>query len=599
MSQNSKAPGTLSILGKAISAVFRRMWLAFVLMLLTAVGVALLELVPPLLLRRIVDTYLNAKTLQGIWVPAAYYLAASLGGSAFSFGQAFVATLIGQNVLLELRLFMADHLARLPVSFYNRTPVGEVMSRLTSDVETVNTIFSSGATTTMGLTNALTDLVKILGILAAMLVLSPSLSLIVIAAIPVVYLVSDYFRRNIYKTQLEVRRSVGAINTFLQETFSGMKVVKAYGKEAEYEDHFQNPLNTQLKAVNRAAVFDSYFPCIMQVVRAATIATVIWVGAKTGVNDRLALTIGGLAAFADLVTRLFGPIDQLSLEFQTLQQALAGLKRITELLAQKPEERGEVQHLPKIITGNGNAAAKIKNLTFAYQQGKPVLRDVSLNVPQGRRIAIVGRTGAGKTTLMNLTAGLFKPDSGTISVFGHDPHRVEPSERRRLLGVVPQNVYIFEGTVRENITLRDDSIPLESVQKAATTIGLHEFIQTLEKGYDTYLGVNGAKLSFGQTQLLSLARAIVGDPALLLLDEPTSGVDALTEAKIFDAFRKASKDRTIITISHRLSGIIDADEVHIMAQGRIVESGTPDSLAGKGGWYSVFRQLEDLGWKME
>ncbi len=589
----------ISILGKAIAAVFRRMWFAFALMFITAAGAALLELVPPLLLKRIIDSYLSVNILKGIWLVAAIYLAASLGISVLSFGQAFVATFIGQNTLLQLRLLMAEHLGKLPVSFYNRTPVGEIMSRLTSDVETVNTLFSSGAATTMGLTNALTDFVKIIGILTAMYILSPVLCLIVIASIPVVLVVSNYFRKNIYQTQLQVRRAVGAINTFLQESFSGIRVVKTYGKEGEYGDYFQNPLNNQLEAVNRAAVFDSYFPCVMQVIRAGVIATVILVGARTGVNDRIALTIGGLAAFADLIARLFGPIDQLTLEFQTLQQALAGLKRITELLQEKPEERGEVQRLPNVITGNGKPAIEIKNLSFAYQPGKSVLRDVTLTVPQGKRIAIVGRTGAGKTTLMNLTAGLFATASGTISVLGFDPYLVDPSERRRLLGVVPQNVYIFEGTVRENITLRDDSISLEAVEKAAKTVGLHDYIMTLEEGYDTYLGVNGAKLSFGQTQLLSLARAIVGNPALLLLDEPTSGVDALTEAAIFRAFREASKDRTIVTISHRLSGIIDADEVHIMAQGRIVESGTPDKLAEKGGWYAVFRQLEDLGWKME
>lgn len=604
MSQNRKngveSVTTLTILGRALVSTFRKMWFVFVLMVGTSLAAMTLELVPPLLLKNIVDNYLNVRQVEGIWLTGAFYLAASLGTSVLGFSQVFINNYIGQNILLELRLFMAEHLNKLPMSYYTKTPVGETMSRLTSDVETVNTIFSSTSGTSMGLGNLLTDVVKIIGILVVMYILSPILSLIVLAAVPVIYFVSAYFRKNVYRTQLDVRRSVGRINTFLQETFSGMRIVKSYGKERHYEDSFQKPLTTNLTAVNSAAVYDSYFPCVMMVIRAATIAVVVWFGAKTGVGEYLAISIGSLAAMTDLITRLFSPLDALTLEFQTLQQALAGLKRIVELLLEKPEEKGEVQHIPAVAAVRSDLpAVVVNNLGFSYQKDKPVLRKVTLTVPQGKRIAIVGRTGAGKTTLMNLIAGLYPPESGDISILGFDPYQVDPGDRRKLLGVVPQNVYLFEGTVKENITLRDDTIPMEAIEKAAKTVGLHEYIASLEKGYDTLLGVEGTKLSFGQSQLLSLARAIVFDPAILLLDEPTSGVDAITEANIFQAFRKVSENRTIITISHRLSGIIDADEVHIMASGRIVQSGAPEKLAGESGWYSVYRELENLGWKMD
>ncbi len=602
MSQNKNGNNltALKILGRALSDTFHKMWFMFILMFLTAVSAMLLELVPPLLLKSIIDNYLNVRELSGIWTAAAFYLAASLGTSILGFSQVFINSYIGQNILLNLRLYMAEHLNRLPMSYYSRTPVGETMSRLTSDVETVNTIFASSSGTSMGLGNLLTDVVKIIGILVAMYFISPVLSLIVLGAVPVVYFVSNYFRKNVYRTQLDVRRSVGRINTFLQETFSGMKIVKSYGKEQHYEDGFQKPLAANLTAVNAAAVYDSYFPCVMMTIRAVTIAVVVWFGARTDINAALAITIGSLAAMTDLITRLFSPIDQLSLEFQTLQQALAGLKRIVELLLEKPEEKSEAQRIPAGFAPSKSVpAVTVKGLGFSYQDDKPVLRNVTLTVPQGKRVAIVGRTGAGKTTLMNLIAGLYQPGSGDISILGFDPYEVDPADRRRLLGVVPQNVYLFEGTIRENITLRDESIPQEAVEKAAKTVGLHDHIAGLEKGYDTLLGVEGTKLSFGQSQLLSLARAIVSDPAILLLDEPTSGVDAVTEANIFQAFRRVAENRTIITISHRLSGIIDADEVHIMSGGRIVQSGAPEKLAGESGWYSVYRQLENLGWKMD
>ncbi len=589
-----------SVVTKSLATTFRRLWFIFILLFVTAIGVTLLELVPPFLLKRIIDSYLSVGRLDGIWLAAAYYFLASVGASAIGFGQVFINSYIGQNLVLELRFVMADHLTKLPLSYYSRTPVGDTMSRLTSDAETINTVFSQSQAQAMGLSNLPVDLVKIVGVLIAMFFLSPILTLIVLAAVPVVYFVSSYFRRNTYRTQLQVRRTVGAINAFLQETFSGMRIVKAYGKESQYDEHFQKPLENNLIAVNSAAVYDAYFPCVLQVIRVATIAVVVWFGAKTGIDERLAMSIGGLAAMADLIGRLFAPIDALTLEFQLLQQALAGLKRIVELLFEKPEEKGVAQHIPitNLIRSDG-AAVAIKNLSFGYQTGEPVLKNVSLSVPRSKKIAIVGRTGAGKTTLMNLVAGLYPPDEGSISVMGFDPYQVDPQDRRRLLGVVPQNVHIFEGTIRENITLRDESIPLEDVERAAKMVGLHEHIMSLEKGYDTILGVEGTRLSFGQGQLLSLARAVVSDPSLLLLDEPTSGMDAVTEAAIFKAFRAVSRDRSIITISHRLSGIIDADEVHIMASGRIVQSGTPEKLAGESGWYNVFRQLENLGWKMD
>lgn len=278
--RNGKSNVTaFSVLAKALSAVFRRMWPVFALLFVTAIGVTLLELVPSLLLKNIVDNYLNVQSASGIWFAATIYLVASLVTSGFGFTQEFITTYIGQNILLELRLLMAEHLTKLPLSYYSRTPVGETMSRLTSDVDAVNTLFTSGIVT------GLVDSFKIFGVVIAMYLISPILCLISLAAVPFVYLAADYFRKNIYRTQLMVRRAVGAINTYLQEIFGGMKIVKTYGKEEQYDGYFQNPLRSHLSAVNYAAVYDSYFPCVMQVIRALTIALVIWVGAKTGLND--------------------------------------------------------------------------------------------------------------------------------------------------------------------------------------------------------------------------------------------------------------------------------------------------------------------------
>lgn len=591
---------TLGVLWRALGATFHRAWPVFIVMLLATAAAALLELVPPLLLRKIIDSYLSDGKLDGLPLLAVFYILASVAGSAMGFALVFVNTYIGQNILLQLRFRLAEHLSKLPISYFHRTPTGDTVSRMTSDVEAVNSIFSQGGGMGMGFSNLPVDLVKIVSVLVAMFIISPRLALIVLAAAPVVYLVSSYFRRNTYRTQLQVRKSVGGINAFLQETFTGMRTIKAYGQEDAYADRFQKPLRSNLQAVNGAAVYDAWFPCVMQVIRAAVIAVVVVLGARLGFNSGLAISIGSLAAMADLIGRLFTPIDALTGEFQTLQQALAGLKRIVELLHVKPEEKGEPQPVDAVsLSRRDGPALEVSGVAYSYRQGEPVLKGVSLTVLRGQRVAIVGRTGAGKTTLLNLIAGLDKPEHGGIKVLGYDPYRVAPTGRRRLLGVVPQTVHIFEGTVRENITLRDDSVPQADVERAAKTVGLHDVVMALPGGYDTVLGVGGTKLSHGQGQLLSLARAIVSDPAILLLDEPTSGVDAVTEAAIIKAFRQASADRTIVTISHRLSGILDADEVHIMAAGRIVESGRPEKLAGQGGWYNKYRQLEELGWQVD
>jgi len=412
--------------------------------------------------------------------------------------------------------------------------------------------------------------------------------------------INNYFRRNMFNAQISIRKVVSGVNTYLQELFNRVRIVKSYGKEEEYKSRFQPHLKEYLRVNNHAAVYDSYFPCVLQVIRALAIAVILWMGAKTGSFDSLVISIGELAAFIDLAGRLFTPIEALSQQFQTIQQAMAGLNRIEEFLREEPEEKGTIQYLNTLEELDlKNIRVDVKNVSFGYTKDKTILKDVSLTVESGKKVAIVGRTGAGKTSLINLISGLYSCWDGEISISGIDPFRLSPKDRRKLIGVVPQSINLFEGTIKDNITLRDDKISLDAVEKAARLVGIDDFIRHLPQKYDTILGIAGTKLSFGQNQLISLARAVVADPPLLLLDEPTSGLDAMTEEMIFKAFRAIGTNRTIITISHRLSGIIDADEVYIMASGKIVQSGSPQKLSGEKGWYTVFKQLEDLGWQYD
>ena len=591
----SKTPiKPLAIVGRPLRTTFARLWPLFALLLVTTIGSMVAVLAPPLLLRQILDSRLKVGLDDGLLRLALLYLGALILSSSLGFAQSMITTTIGQNVLLDLRLLMARHLSRLPMRYYNTTPVGETMSRLTSDVEAVDALFSSG------LINAIANLFKIVGIVVAMFAISPLMSAITLVSTPVIFLLANFFRRGIYRSQLGVRRSVGEINIFLQETFAGMRTLKAFGQEEQIKDRFEGPLHGNLRARNREAVYIAWFPCVVQVVRAMAIAIVASVGARIGVTAATGLTVGGLAAFIDLMGRLFAPIGALAQEFQTIQQAMAGLQRIAELLQSPPEERGETQHidvLPDLAAYD--EMVTVEGVAFAYQADQRVLQGVDLSVPRGSKVALVGRTGAGKTTLLNLIAGLYRPEAGHISIGGYDPHRLDPSSRRKLIGVVPQTVHVFEGTVRENITLRDETITVEQVVAAARKVGLHETITAMPEGYDSRLGAADGALSYGESQLLALARAIVTDPPLLLLDEPTSGLDAVTERAVYEAFRAVGENRTIFTISHRLSGVLDADVVDILAHGQVVQSGRPETLAGEEGWYRVFKQLEDLGWSMQ
>jgi ATP-binding cassette subfamily B protein len=577
----------------AVGRSIHRLWSGFLLVGLTGVASFFLSLVPPLLIRRLVDQQLSAGIWTGVWWIAGCYLAAYAATSLLSFVQEYLTAFIGQRLLYQLRLMLVEHLAKLPISYFNQTPLGDIISRVTADVDTVSNLFSTG------LLSSFTDLFRVGGVLAGMYLISPRLFLVSFLVIPVIYVVASWFRKNMLRAENRIRRSVGVLNSYIQEVLNGLRLIKAYGKESAFGERFQQPLEENVVVSNTSAFYVSAFPCVTQFIRAGIIALVVWLGARTSLTDTLAISIGGLAAMVDLLGRLLDPVESIANQIQVLQQAISGLNRLAELMSVKPEERGRVASLAEhpVYTKSGMTVS-LRQVRFGYQPDLPVIKDISLDVPRGSKLALIGRTGAGKTTLMNLVAGLYRPWSGEIRVAGVDPHSLNPSDRRRLIGVVPQTAAIFEGSVRDNITLRDETIELAAVIKAAELVGLHEHIMQLPQGYDTELGAGGTRLSYGQAQLLSIARAIVCDPPVLLLDEPTSGLDTITESQVFAALRAASAERTIITISHRVSGIVDADTVVIMANGEVAQSGRPEVLAGERGWYSVFKQLEDLGWQM-
>jgi len=550
-----------------------------------------LESVPAFILKKVVDDHIARGAAQGIWALAVFYFLALVAQRAVGFGQDYLTTVIGQGILHDLRLALTSHLRALGLSYYDSTPVGEIMSRSTADVEAVNTLFTSGVV------SMIADSCKLLGVIGPMFALSAHLAWVTLAVAPVIAIVTELFRRNIRAAQRWTRKAVGLINSTFEESLSGIKVVRAYGQERAFRRLLGDNLRQYLVAANRASLFNSYFTPAMDILRGMLTAALVYVGViLAGGTAASGLTTGTLVAFlTQMVPRLFNPLTSLSDELQTIQEALAGTERINEVLLQPPEERPSWLPLPATTPGR----VVISGLSFGYNAPRAVLRDINLEVPPGQRLAIVGRTGAGKTSLLSLIAGVYAPWEGSIAIDGIDPRRVRPEERRRLLGVVPQTVHLIDGTIRENITLGDRTIGDDDIVRVARIVGLDDYIRTLPAGYDTLLGPGGTKLSHGQEQLLSLARALVCDPAVLLLDEPTSGLDADTEGRLFAAIREESSKRTTITISHRMSGVMDAERVVVMAGGRIVQDGSPAELAREDGWYAMMRALESLGWASE
>lgn len=567
----------------------------FVLAAAIAAGIVM-QLLPPQILRSLIDNHISKGTSEGIWILAAYYLFAVIAGAAADLLREITLASVGQDFLSSIRHSMAKKLLKLPAAYVSDNSVGSIMSYFTSDVDTVGTVLTSG------LIGIMAEGLKALGIVISIYLLSPYLSLFVLILIPIIYFITDYFNKITLRSQLDARKAVGKINGYIQELFNGIQTIKMFGKELQFINKFQEPLNENLEAVNKASTYDSIFPCITQVIKALMIVSVVILASPKGIGVT-GLTIGSIAACIDLISRMLDPIESIAVEFQTIQEAVAGLKRIEEFGNLEEEVRDDSDSY--II---GAAADKLNNykfdisltnVSFQYSSGKDVIKDISFNIQPGTKVALVGRTGAGKSTILNLAAGLYEAKKGSIRVGDYNPFKIPPSLRRKIIGIVPQTLSAYGGTIKEAITLYDENISDEKIINSAKTVGLHEDILNLPKGYDTVIGEGEAQLSNGQYQLLALARAVVFNPPILLLDEVTSGLDSITEQKVFKALKEISSGRTILTISHRVSGIIDADEVIILQKGKIVERGTPKELSGKEGWYAKYNQIEELGWKIE
>ncbi len=603
-SPEPEVPGAAPVRLSRHLAQLVRPWRSRLLVLgLLVLVAAVLELVPPLVLRHVIDVDLRGHRTAGLLGAGALYLAASIAVSALGSVYGYLAATVAQRSLAGLRARLFTHLLVLPTSYHDRTPVGDSISRATADIETIDELFSSSVATLLG------ELVRLVTVAVAMLVLSPVLAAAAALVIPPLALVTSVLRRRVRDAERSTRTAVGAVNTRLAEDLSGVEVIRAFGRQAAFTDRFRLALQQWLRAGNRSVLFNAFYAPALGVLAAAATAMLLWLGGRNAFGA-IGVSVGTLTAFVLLFARFFTPLVSLGDQWQSVQSALAGAERVFLVLdlptdlASRPATTANPARTANsaVAAAQGSPALEVRDVTFGYLPSQPVLHDVSLTVQPGEHVAVVGRTGAGKSSILSLLSGLHSPWSGQVQLLGHDPRGLDDPARRTLLGFVPQAVGLFSGTVTDNITLGDTTLDLEQVQRAACIAGADDFIGSLPDGYTTVLSDsgrgNGVQLSAGQRQLLALTRALVTTPAVLLLDEATAVIDGATDAR----FRAALHDRVlptgtaVLTVAHRLTTAREADRVLVLHAGRIIEQGPPAQLLAIGGRFADLIALEQAGW---
>ncbi len=586
------------VLGKAYDArLMRRLltylrpyWRQVLVALVAILGYASLQLVPPWLMQQVVDVYIPNADWSGLRLIGALYVTTLAVEFVCEFVQTTTLQMTGQRIMFDLRMQIYGHLQRLDVRFYDRNPVGRLLTRVTTDVDALNELFTSGVVSVFG------DVFALAAVMVAMLLLDWRLALVAFAVIPLVVVVTQWFRVHVRDTYRTVRLLIARINALLQENITGMATVQLFRRESRSFATFDAVNRDHMAANVRSVFYYAVFYPAIEIVSALAAALILWFGGLRVMSDTL--TIGTLVAFIQYSQRFFRPIQDLSEKFNILQGAMASSERVFQLLDTPVEI--QAGQLRGVVGRGGAGGAGVKprvvfdHVWFAYNGEDYVLRDVSFVVEPGQRIGIVGATGAGKTTILNLLLRFYDVSRGRILVNDVDIRELTLGELRGLFGLVLQDVHLFAGTIGENVRLGEQSITKEDIEQTLAAVNALEFVRKLG-GIDAPVTERGATLSVGQKQLLSFARALAVDPPILLLDEATSSIDTETEMLIRDALATLMRGRTTVAIAHRLSTIQDMDRILVFHKGELREAGSHLELVAQRGIYYRLYQLQFPG----
>jgi ATP-binding cassette subfamily B protein len=556
------------------------------------------QLAGPYIVKIVIDRHITAGNPAGMGGWVLLYLAATAGAMGFLYLQMFAVSVLGQRVILALRKEMFARMERLPVAFFDRTPTGRLMTRLTSDVEALQELLSSGLVSTVG------DAAVLAGTAAILLWMDLRLALVTFAALPALVLFVELMKRRIREANREMRRKLARLSAFLQEHVAGVSVVKSFAQEAKTERRF-DALNGEYasESVRLTNYYSLYFPGV-EMVASLAVALLLWRGGASAISG--AITFGTLVAFLEYAQKFYNPIKDMSDKYNILQSALASSERIFHVLDAEvsPEYGPKAAPVPARRpppAAGAVPAVEFRDVWFSYPrlpsddaaadgEGPPVLRGVSFALMEGETGAIVGATGAGKTTILSLLCRFYEIRRGQILLFGRDISGMPREELRGMLALVLQDPFLFSGTVRENVAAGGPG-----VGAALAAVGVDRFAAEWEEGLETRVGERGGQLSMGQRQMVSFARALARDPKVLLLDEATSSVDAVTEYRIQQALGAILPGRTALVVAHRLSTVLTADRILVMHKGKVRESGSHRELLAAGGIYRRLYSLQFAG----
>ncbi len=562
---SSLRKGSLRLIAHYVRPYRGRVLLAVLLMLLSTAA----SLAMPLMARIAVDSYIIPGDLKGLTVLALAYLLLNAVFWPALYGQGYLSGWVSQRVVYDIRKDMVRNVLRRSIEFHRREKVGQVMSRITNDVNNVADFVSTS------LIHFFNDILTVCGIIVVMALLDLRLTIVTMVSVPVVVVSFSFLARRMRNAYIHVQQEMAAVNTGVEQGVVGMKVTQSLSRESFNIEQFEMLSLRNMKANLRTAVlFASLFP-VMTVSNMLSVALVIGYGGSLVAGGTM--TIGVILAFLGYVNRFFGPVRELSLVYNSLQAAAASLTRIGEYLVGEPEIPEPDR--PEEPDGGFKGRINVRDVTFSYGE-EPVLRDIDLTVEPGGTLAVVGPTGAGKSTLALLLARIYDPDEGSIEIDGTDLRNISNEKLRSLVTIVPQDTYLFPDTIRENIRYGNPVATDAEVENATRLVQAHDFIKSLPHGYESQAGEAGGLLSGGQRQLIALARAVLADPLILVLDETTAHVDALTEQKLQEAMSEVSRGRTTVIIAHRFTTVRNADRMALMEEGSITSVSSPSDFAG-------------------